>query len=90
MDLISITCYLVSTLAVVMLALFDPKRNRSLRGKPHVVWVRRLVLVGLFTPGLVLAFQGRMATLIIWVGVASIAGWIAAWLVNLKSEANQS
>jgi len=87
LDLISIISYVISATAVVALALFDPKRNRVLRGRQSVQWLRRVLVVVLFAPGVLLMLPGRPATVLIWIGVASVVGWVAAWLVNLREQA---
>ena len=75
---------MVSVAAVAVLAVLDPKRNRALRGRPAVIGLRRGLVLLFLIPGIVLAVQGRAGTLLVWVGVVSVAGWIAAWLVNAQ------
>ncbi|MEM7079048.1 MAG: hypothetical protein AAF513_10510 [Pseudomonadota bacterium] len=87
MDVTTLLSFLLSIFAVVLLAFYDPKRKRHLRGRASVRWWRRGLALLLFLPGVFLATQGKVSTLLIWIGVVSVAGWVAAWLVNLSARA---
>lgn len=75
-----------STICIAALALLDPKRRRSLRGRSDVRVVRWLLLLATFVPGVWLAFAGRPVPVVLWFGAICIVGWASAQLVNRFSH----
>ncbi len=78
--------FLVAIASVVLLAVVDPKRKRELRAQSWVLWLRRGLLLLILVSGTMLVLHGRAATLVVWIGVITIAGWLAAWIVNWISS----
>ena len=71
--------------AIVGLAALDPKRNRTLRVRTGFRIVRPVLLLLALTPGVLLLVQARSATFVVWIGLASIVGWLLANLLGERS-----
>lgn len=72
----------------MVLALLDPKRLVAQRGQwfTGTLFRRALWLVSVL-PGVVWLWAGQLPAFVIWLGAASLVGWLAAWLVNARGAA---
>jgi hypothetical protein len=74
---------LVSAACIALLATFDPKRRGGRSARPLL---RRLLVIAMFVPGLLLGIAGRWSDFLIWIGAAAIFGWAIAALVNMRTR----
>lgn len=84
--LILIASIAVTTLCIGDLARVNAKRRRVL-GLPELagwrlVWPKRIVL---FAPGVLLLWLGDVSGFVIWLGAASVLGWILAALPPFRA-----
>lgn len=79
----------VSAGPLLRAALRDPKRMRSLRQRSvsDPRWLRRLLTVACFSPGIVLALIGQWPAFLIWLGGLTAGGWL---LVQCLARARPS
>ena len=72
----------LTTLCLVGLARFDPKRERALRNR-RAIRPLRGALAGLgLLPGVWLAATGNAAVVVLWAGAACVLGWLVTQGVN--------
>lgn len=75
----------ISVLPLILLALRDPKRLRSLRDRraPSTQAARRAFTAGVLLPGLALCVIGQWPAFLIWLGGVTAGGWILVmWLAR--------
>lgn len=78
----------ISLLPLILIALRDPKRLRSLRDKraPNSSGTRRALTAVVLLPGLALCVIGQWPAFLIWLGGVTALGWIfALWLARASS-----
>ena len=79
----SVLALLVSGISLVVLGLFDPKRKSSdMPVSPY----RRIALVSLLLPGIILLTYATLAAFFIWMGGILILGWLVTNALNAKSR----
>lgn len=76
----SLAALLVSSLALLLLGVADPKRRR-VGGLPSSDARRSLAIALAFAPGVALIAVGAWAALLIWIGGSAIVGWGIALLL---------
>ena len=85
--LLSLLSLLVSGLSLVVMGLFDPKRKSSdMPVSPY----RRMALVSLLLPGIVLLTYAKLAAFFIWMGGILILGWLVTNALSAKSRESQN
>lgn len=75
----------ISLLPLILIALRDPKRLRSLRDKraPSSSSTRRALTAVVVLPGLALCVIGQWPAFLIWLGSVTALGWIfVLWLAR--------
>ncbi len=75
----------VSLLPLILLALRDPKRLRSLRDRraPSSSNARRAMTAVVLLPGLALCVIGEWPAFLIWLGGVTALGWLVVmWLAR--------
>lgn len=76
---------LVSLLPLILLALRDPKRLRSLRDRraPSSQNARRGFTAAVLLPGVALCLIGQWPAFLLWLGGVTAGGWILVmWLAR--------
>lgn len=68
----------ISALAIILLGIVDPKRRRASRVPMLDAPPRRWLVLVALGPGIVLAWLGQWAGVLIWLGGASVIGWAVA------------
>ncbi|SFF38984.1 hypothetical protein SAMN04488120_103146 [Fontimonas thermophila] len=82
----------ISGIPLLILALRDPKRLRSLRLRtaPIPTPVRRTLAVACLAPGVALGLLGQWPALLIWLGGLTTSGWLLvqalAWLQQAGAD----
>ena len=72
----------LTTLCVVGLARFDPKRERALRDNRAIRPLRGALVALCLLPGLCVVATGNAAVFVLWTGGACVLGWLATQGVN--------
>ncbi len=85
--LLSLLALLVSGISLVVLGLFDPKRTSSRTPLTHY---RRIAIVGLLLPGVVLLVYAKLAAFLIWMGGIGILGWFVSNVLNANRPERQN
>jgi ABC-type Fe3+ transport system permease subunit len=75
-----------SAVCVAILARLDRRRRNGITVRPRI---RRLLLLAMLMPGLVLGFAGRWSDFLIWIGAAAILGWAIAALASMRGNRDQ-
>lgn len=70
----------LSTVAIVLLCLGDPKRRRAVGGKDGGMasGQRRMLVAAACVPGAFCALLGDAAAFLMWLGGCALVGWILA------------
>lgn len=72
----------LTTLCLVGLARFDPKRERALRDNRAIRPLRGVLVALCLVPGFWLAAMGNAAVFVLWTGGACVLGWLVTQGVN--------
>lgn len=72
----------LTTLFLVGLARFDPKRERALRDNRAIRLLRGALVALCLLPGVWLAATGNAAVFVLWTGGACVLGWLVTQGVN--------
>ena len=84
--LASVLALLVSGISLIVLGLFDPQRKSSdLPVSPF----RRIALISLLLPGMILLATAKLAAFFIWMGGILILGWLVTNALNAKRRERQ-
>lgn len=84
-----LTASIWTLICLALLAWQDPKSRRARRAPKRVVkaYARQLLGTACVLPGLAMVVLNAWPSLLIWLGTATLSGWLAAWLLtkNIKS-----
>lgn len=84
--LASVLALLVSGISLIVLGLFDPQRKSS---DMPISPCRRMALVSLLLPGMILLATAKLAAFFIWMGGILILGWLVTNALNAKRRERQ-
>lgn len=74
----TLSALIVSLTGLAHLAATDPKRRRAFKLPIRHRRFARSALTLVFVPGVVLLLAGQGAAFVIWLGAATVAGWLVA------------
>ena len=88
MTVLAIAAVAVTALILGLLCIGDPKRRRTagLRGEGYRTTARRAFAAAAMLPGLGLALMGDAAAFLVWIGAATIIGWLLAQSFNHRTS----
>ena len=84
--LLSVLALLVSGISLIVLGLFDPKRASS---RTPLTPYRRIAMVSLLLPGVVLLVYVKLAAFLIWMGGVGVLGWLVSNVLNANHPERQ-